>query len=123
MRMFVLCIAIILTATLFSLANSENTSQLGFQNAYTTGNFQAINRIFYKDNATNVVLIDFKAIQAPLTSIQVTQHNKVVLTDLVTDLSNNIIYEIDLKKYGKGDFTITLTTSQHRTITEHFAVN
>jgi len=122
--MFVLCLIIILSATIFSLANSENVSQLGYQCAYTNSAlpFRATDQIFYQDITSNTLLIDFKAIQAQLSTIQIKQHNKIVLDDQVSDLSKNIIYEIDLMDYSKGNYTIILTTSQQKTITKQFTV-
>lgn len=122
--MFILCLIIILSATILSLANSENVNQFGFQNAYTSAPspLQAVDKIFYQDRTSDMVLIDFKAIQERLINVQVEQNNKIILNDLVSDLSKNIIYEIDLKKYGKGDYTIILTTSQQKTITKQFSV-
>lgn len=125
MRMFVLCLVIILTATIFSLANSENVSQLGFQSTYTNTNHspRSIDKIFYQDATNNVILIDFKAIQEQLINVQIKQNNKVILNDQVSDLSKNIIYEVDLIKYNKGDYTIILTTSLQKTITKQFSIN
>jgi len=122
--MFLLCLLIILSATVFSLAYSENVSQLGLQSTYTntTPSFSATDRIFYQDATNNIILIDFKAIQAQLTNIQIKQLNKIVLNDQVNDLSPNIMYEVDLMKYGQGEYTIILTTSQQKTITKQFSV-
>ena len=122
--MFVLCLVIILTATILSLANSENVSQLGFQGTYvsTSPPLQAMDKIFYQDITNNVLLIDFKAIQERLIMVQIKQYNNIVLNDQVSDLSKNIIYEVDLTKYSKGDYTITLTTSLQKTITKQFSV-
>jgi len=122
--MFVLCLIIILSATIFSLANSENVSQLGFQGAYTniTPPLTITDKIFYQDLTTKTILIDFKAIQAQLINIQIKHHNKIILNDSVSDLSNNIIYEIDLINYSKGNYTIILNTAKEKIITKQFSI-
>ena len=123
--MFVLCLIIILTTTMISLANSENVGQLGFQSTYTntTTPLRAIDTIFYRDATNNVLLIDFKAIKEQLTNVQIKLNNKIVLNDQVSDLSKNTIYEVDLIKYGKGEYTVILTTSLQKTITKQFSIN
>jgi len=123
--MFILCLIIILSATIFSLANSENVGQLGFQGAYSSiaPPSRTIDKIFYQDLTKNALLIDFKAIQAQLTNIQIKQQNKILLNDQVSDLSSKTIYEIDLMNYNKGDYTILLITSQQKIITKQFSVH
>jgi len=110
---------------MISLANSENVGQLGFQSTYTntTTPLRAIDTIFYRDATNNVLLIDFKAIKEQLTNVQIKLNNKIVLNDQVSDLSKNTIYEVDLIKYGKGEYTVILTTSLQKTITKQFSIN
>ncbi len=121
--MFVLCLVIILTATILSLANSESTHNLEIQGIYDNGNISIPNsgKIFHK-GANNKIHIDFKAVDEKLIRIQVEKDGKVVLKDAVNDLSNNVIYEINLEKYGKGEYTVALTTSLKRKIAETFVI-
>ena len=120
--MFVLCLAIILTATILSLANSESIHNLEMQGIYDVGQINIPNsgKIFHKSQ--NKVHIDFKAVNEKLIKVQVEKDGTIVLKDTVNDLSNNVIYEINLEKFGKGEYTVALTTSLKRKISENFVV-
>lgn len=119
--MFVLCLVIILTATVLSLANSDSINHLELQGINALSYPLSDGTIFHKDKH-NRLLIDFKAVKAKLVQVQIAKNNNVLLSDPVSDLSTNIIYEVDLNKYGKGTYTVTLTTSQQKVITETISV-
>lgn len=120
--MFVLCLAIILCATLLSLANSENVQHLSFQANTGSYDLTPLEKIFHKDVVNNIVHIDFKAVNDKLIKVQLEKNQAIILTDAVSDLSANSVYELDLAPYGKGNYTITLITSQQKVITEQFDV-
>lgn len=117
--MLILCLVIILSATLLSLANSESVTHLSLQSNLGNYDLSPLDKIFHR-NSTNVIHIDFNAISDKLVKVQILKDQSIVLTDSVTDLSNSSVYEIDLDKYGKGSYTISLTTSKQKVITEQF---
>lgn len=123
MRMFLLCLVIILTATIFSLANSESINTLEVQGIYNNNLIILPNndKIFHQGQ-DNRVHIDFHAVKEKLVNIQIEKDGQLILQDIVNDLSKNVVYEINLEKYGKGEYTIALTTSLKRKITETFLV-
>ena len=117
--MQVLCLVIILCATLLSLANSESVTHLSLQSNLGNYDLSTLDKIFHR-NSTSIIHIDFNAISEKLIKVQIEKDQLVVLTDSVTDLSDSSLYEIDLEQYGKGDYTISLTTSKQKVITEQF---
>lgn len=119
MRMMILCLVIILCATLLSLANSESVTHLSLQSNLGNYDLSPLNKIFHR-NSTNIIHIDFNAITDKLVKVQISKDQSVVLTDSVSDLSDSSLYEVDLDKYGKGNYTISLTTSRQKVITEQF---
>jgi len=121
--MFLLCLVIILTATIFSLANSESINRLEMQGIYNNSQIVLPNddKIFHRGQ-DNRIHIDFYAVKEKLVNIQLKKDGKLILQDTVYDLSRNVIYELNLEKYGKGEYTIALTTSLERKITETFLV-
>lgn len=123
MKMFVLCLAIILTATIISLANSESVQHLEIQGIFNNNNINlpTAEKIFHMGQ-DHKVHIDFKAVKEKLVKIQVEKEGTIILKDAVGDLSQNVIYEINLKKYGKGEYSISLTTSFQKKIIETFKV-
>ena len=122
MRMFIICLVIILSATIISLANSESVQHLSLQGTHTNYNLDATNRIFYQDKANKLLLIDFSAVKDRLVTIRIEKNNILVLDDTVSDLSKEVVYEVDLKKYGKGNYVISLTTIQEKVIIEKFSI-
>lgn len=119
MRMTVLCLVIILCATLLSLANSESVPNLSLQSNLGSYDMTPLDKIFHR-NSTNIIHIDFNAISDKLIKVQILKDQSIVLTDSVTDLSDSSVYEVDLDKFGKGNYTISLTTSKQKVITEEF---
>lgn len=121
--MFVLCLAFLLTATLVSLANSESISHLEMQGFHDNSQMNLLDKgqIFSK-GSRHKVHIDFIDIDEQLVKVQVEKESKIVITDAVNDLSRNDIYEINLEKYGTGEFVISLTTAHQKKITETFQV-
>ncbi len=117
--MLILCLVIIISATLLSLANSESVTHLRLQSNLGNYDFSTLDKIFHR-NSNSIIHIDFNAISDKLVRVQIIKDQSVVLTDSVTDLSGSSLYEVDLDKYGKGNYTISLTTSNQQIITEKF---
>jgi len=123
MRMFVICLVIILSATIISLANSDSVKHLSLQGPYNNYSLRhSTNKIFYQDKANKLLLIDFNAINDKLIKVRIEKDNVSVLEDTVSDLSKEVVYEVDLNKYGKGNYIIYLTTIQEKLIIEKFSV-
>ena len=122
MRMFIICLVIILSATIISLANSKSVHHLSLQGTHNNYQLNTNNKIFYQDKANKLLLIDFNAVKDQLITIKVEKNNILVLEDTVSDLSKEVVYEVDLKKYGKGNYVISLTTLQKKVIIERFSI-
>lgn len=127
MKMLTLCcLTIILVTTFTSLLYSETTPQLqlegmtdgGIVNLVTPAN----GNIFYQDPENKILLIDFKEVSTKLSVVKVTQAQTVLMEDKVGDLAIDSIYEVDLSTYGKGQYTITLVTTEKKEITKKIAI-
>lgn len=117
--MTVFCLVIILCATLLSLANSESVPNLSLQSSLGNYDIDSLDKLFHR-NSTNIIHIDFDAISDTPVKIQILKDDSVILTDPISDLSVSSVYEVDLNMYGKGNYTITLTTSNQKVIIEEF---
>lgn len=108
----------IITAAAF-IAVSSILSPLSAQLLSTTsGNEtskQADNKedwSIYTDKQNNIVYVDFEKINVNLSGVSVKDNSGQVLfkDDSVWQLPVNTIYEVDLSKYPKGEYTVELKT-------------
>ncbi|MEM1123373.1 MAG: hypothetical protein AAGJ18_23230 [Bacteroidota bacterium] len=120
--MFTLCFTVILITIFTTMLYSENQPQLQLEGIELTLDAPTIGTIFYKDLANKLVLIDFKEVRERLSTVQLTQADKVLLEDKVSDLAIDSIYELDLNTYDKGNYTITLITLEKRAISEQITI-
>ena len=129
MKMLTLCcLTIILITTFTSLLFSETTPQLQLDGV-TDINGGIVNletpregNIFYQDPENQILLIDFKEVSTKLSVIKVTQEHTILMEDKVGDMAIDSIYEVDLSKYNKGQYTITLITTEKKEITKKIEV-
>ncbi len=75
----------------------------------------------YTDKQNNIVYVDFEKINVNLSGVSVKDNSGQVLfkDDSVWQLPVNTIYEVDLSKYPKGEYTVelkTFTASLRKTI-------
>ncbi len=66
----------------------------------------------YSDRENNIVYVDFEKINVNLSGLVVRDNDNKVLfkDDMVWQLPVNTIYEVDLSKYPKGEYTLELKT-------------
>jgi hypothetical protein len=66
----------------------------------------------YSDKENNMVYVDFEKINVNLSGLVVRDNDNKVLfkDDMVWQLPVNTIYEVDLSKYPKGEYTLELKT-------------
>lgn len=129
MKMLTLCcLTIILITTFTSLLFSETTPQLQLDGLMDGEGIVNLDRptngkIFYQDPENKILLIDFKEVSTKLTAIKVTQEQNILMEDKVGDMAIDSIYEVDLSNYTKGQYTITLVTTEKEEITKEIAID
>jgi hypothetical protein len=66
----------------------------------------------YSDKENNMIYVDFEKINVNLSGLVVRDNDNKVLfkDDMVWQLPVNTIYEVDLSKYPKGEYTLELKT-------------
>lgn len=66
----------------------------------------------YTDRENNIVYVDFEKINVNLSGVAVRDNSGQVLfkDDSVWQLPVNTMYEVDLSKYPKGEYTLELKT-------------
>ena len=66
----------------------------------------------YTDKENNIVYVDFEKINVNLSGVSVRDNSGQVLfkDDSVWQLPVNTMYEVDLSKYPKGEYTLELKT-------------
>ncbi len=68
--------------------------------------------IFFEDAESEMLFVDFEAIEDDITSIKMIKGEKLMLEDNVTDLPGDIIYEFSFESVKPGKYTIEITTNQ-----------
>lgn len=109
----------IITAAAF-IAVSSILSPLSAQLLSTTSGNETSNQAdnnkqdwsIYTDKQNNIVYVDFEKINVNLSGVSVKDKAGQILfkDDSVWQLPVNTIYEVDLSKYPKGEYTVELKT-------------
>lgn len=68
------------------------------------------NKIFFQGEDDYTLFIDFEAVANPLTFISIIHEGNTLMTDEVSDLPLNAIYEINLEIIRSGNYTIEIET-------------
>ncbi len=124
---------IILVLGLTSITNSllaQETTNLGYaydEYSETKSTIaldgEDLNEIFFTDQENKLLFVDFEALGEDLVALKITYNQEVLLTDDVSELPKNTIYEIDLNTLeGKKEYKMLLETP-YGTLTKTFKVN
>lgn len=109
---------------------AQETANLGFaydEFAETTTTIalegEELVEIFFTDQENKLLFVDFEALGEDLVELKIVNGTEVILTDNVTELPKNTIYEIDLNAFeSKKEYKMLLKTS-FGTLTKSFKVN
>ncbi len=94
MNRLLFCLALFLFVSSYSIAQTDNT-QAEFS--------------FFKDDSNNIFFIDFETIDVNLNEIVVKdEEGNVLITDAVSNLPVNTIYELDCSNFGNGKYVVEL---------------
>lgn len=117
--MMTFSIAVILLTLFASIANSKpvvSAQNLGVINE------SHLAHIFRLQNQDGILLIDFDIIKDAIQSVNVLKNGEIVKDEDVTEVPEDSVFELDLKRLKKGNYTIELVTNTHR-ITKEIAIN
>ncbi len=98
MNKLLFCTILFLFTSSFSIAQTDNLS------SNTQEEFS-----FFKDDANKIFFIDFETIDVNLNEIVVKdEQGNVLITDAVSDLPVNTIYELDCSNFQDGEYVVEL---------------
>lgn len=89
----------------------------------TANNSFSFNKIFFFDNENELLFIDFEAITDELVMLNIYREGNLMMEDDVTDLPNDVIYEINTNVIREGIYTIELVTAEDIKIRKEIIVN
>lgn len=122
MKKIVFALGCMLTLLQATKAQNSSSAQLNNQDIAQAEinweNFEleldesATNWTFHTDQERKVLYIDFQALGGNMSKLVVQNADQevVVLDDHLFDLPKNTIYEVDLAKFGKGNYAVELHT-------------
>lgn len=98
MNKLLFCTIFFLSVSYISFAQTDNSSSKA-QEEFT----------FFKDDANNIFFIDFETIDVNLSEVVVKDiEGNVLITDAVSDLPVNTIYELDCSNFRDGEYVVEL---------------
>jgi hypothetical protein len=111
MRKVLVAAAFIAISTILSPLHAQMLSVSGNETSKQATNDKQDWSI-YSDKENNVVYVDFEKINVNLSGVSVRDNDNKILfkDDMVWQLPVNTIYEVDLSKYPKGEYTLELKT-------------
>ena len=111
---------IILTIALLSNLNSN-----AFNNDYCNTYNRTINtrienldleRIFFTNETEDLVFIDFQSISFHIFEVKITSNGKEVIVENVSELNQDMIYEVDLTILNQGEYFIEILIEDNTVI-------
>ena len=109
LRNLILVVILLSTSTVLSAQSFANNSKEFVAKGFTLTEVTDQDWSIYSDEENQIYYIDFEKITFNLNEIVVLdEQNNVVFREEVFDLPVNTIYELDLKPFGKGDFSIEI---------------
>jgi len=90
--------------------NGNATNSTGDPADRSTNPNTALSKIFFNGIEENTLFIDFEGLADPLASICIYRGNEVMMSDDVSDLPLNVIYEVNLDVIRTGEYTLVLET-------------
>lgn len=79
--------------------------------------------IFFTDSENDVLFIDFEAVQDNLATINVLKDGEILLSDDVSDVANNDIYEVNYSIFRSGIYMVEIETEHGITIRKSIIVD
>jgi len=79
--------------------------------------------IFFTDSENDVLFIDFEAVQDNLREIKIVKDGEILLTDDVSDVSSNDIYEVNYSIFQSGIYMVEIVTEHDITIRKSIIVD
>ncbi|MEL7021305.1 MAG: hypothetical protein AAGK47_06855 [Bacteroidota bacterium] len=113
--MFTFGMVVILTALMLSLVMAQPA-----QHQPQYGNKQK--SIFRRDLATNRLLIHSQSVGARLLRLTLRKEHRVVLSDDLSRIAADAVYDLDLSQLTKGRYVVELLTVQEENIREEILV-
>lgn len=120
MKMLTFCFVIILLSTFTSVANSKPVINLEKCKILKPSHFA---HIFYFNNQGDILFIDFDIIEDEIETVNVIKNGEIVRTEDVSESPHDMIFELDLNKLKKGNYTVELITNTRLTVTKDIAIN
>lgn len=109
LRILIVALTFMSISTLLTAQTSANTSNEFVAKGFTLTEITDQDWSIYSDEENQTYYIDFEKITFNLNKIVVLDDQKnVVFQEEVFDLPVNTIYELDLKPFGKGEFSIEI---------------
>ena len=105
--MKILLIALFLNTTLTNATYDTNHS-----NPVATEKIE-VSKIFYQDEEGQLFFVDFQSIPNTVLEVSILQETHEILMEDVSELDQNMIYEIDLTLLNKGNYNIKLKLNNH----------
>jgi len=109
MKKYISIIVLFILTNLTVLANDTNNN-LFPSDPLTTTTEALINNAFYSNETNDMVFIDFEDIKLTIYKINIIQNDVTIMEEDVKDLPQNMIHEIDLTIFEKGNYTVELIT-------------
>ena len=110
---------VILLSILASVANSRPVVSL--ENMAIVKDTH-LTHIFKFKNQDGLLMIDFDIIKEAIRSVVVLKNGEIVRDQDVSEMPGDSVFELDLNRLNKGNYTIELVTNHHR-ITKEIAIN
>lgn len=120
MEMLTFCIVVILLSTFTSIANSKPVISLDKIKLLKPNHFA---HIFYLNDLGDMLCIDFDLIRNPIKTVNVLKNGQIFRTEDVSEIPENTIFELDITRFKKSNYTIELVTNTHQTIKKDIAIN
>ena len=112
--MFTFGMVVILTALMLSLVMAQPPQQKYHGNKKKS--------IFRRDPATNRLFIHPKSVGERLLRLTLKQDQQIVLSDDLSQIAADAVYDLDLNQLNKGRYTLELWTEKDKNIREEILV-
>jgi len=121
MKNYISIIAVFFLTNMTIIAN-DNNHTINSSDPITTTTEAIINNAFYSNENNDMVFIDFEDIKLTINTINIIQHDVTIMEEDVKDLPQNLIHEIDLTFFEKGNYTLELVTQDNVKIRKDFII-
>lgn len=85
-------------------------------------NSSTLSNVFFDDVNFSSLFIDFAALNDQIVSVKIIKDDQILLSDDVTDLPGDVIYEINTTVLRPGDYLVEIETNQKIKIQKNLRV-